>query len=84
MVAEKKAVIESGFKVPARWDAEGQQGLDLGCEIHSPLMNCVEQGLDTEPVTNGDQAVLALVGDNNGELAAKFFQRLQAVAQVEV
>jgi hypothetical protein len=65
---EGEAVEVDGLAVPARRNTELEQGLHLGGEQHPAVAHRVEERLDPEAVTDGQQRPAALVGDHQGEL----------------
>ena len=82
--AEVEALLEHGLAVPARGNAEGDQRLHLGREVHVALVRGVEERLDPEAVADREHRAVTAVGDHGRELTAQVAPQVHALAQVEV
>ena len=83
MPASFDGVID-GLGIPTSRHSGGKQGFHFRCEIKRPAVPCVEQGLDAETVTCGEDGSALLIPKHKGELAPQSMQALHAIVFIKM
>src|SRR6185437_16514666 len=76
--------VRHGGLVPARGDTGGEESLDLRCEVEGVVVEGVEERLDAEAIARGEEGAIAMVPEDQGELAAQLVKAFGAEVFVEV
>jgi hypothetical protein len=65
------ASVEQTLDIPLRLPTQRQEGLDLGSDQQSFVLNSPEQWLDTIPVSGCDQELLRFVEEDTGKFSSQ-------------
>jgi hypothetical protein len=65
------ASIEQTLDIPLRLPTQRQEGLDLGSDQQSSVLNSPEQWLDAVSVSGCDQELLRFVEEDTGKLSSQ-------------